>query len=127
MSEKTVAQKLLIKPGYKFLVVNPPADYAKLLGALPAGTTLQTGLTGPVDLIQVFVASQEDLETQLARLKPLFTPKCILWVTYHKGTSKVKTDINRDTIWPYAHSIGLEAVSMISVDEDWSAMRLKAI
>ena len=127
MSEKTVAQKLLIKPGYKVLIVNPPAGYSELLGELPAGATLQTGLAGPVDLVQVFVASQKDLETQLARLKPLFTPKCILWVSYHKGTSKVKTDINRDTIWPYARSVGLDAVSMISVDEDWSAMRLKAI
>ncbi len=127
MSEKTVAQKLLIKPGYKFLVLNPPAGYPERLGELPAGATLQTEPAGPVDMIQVFVASQIDLETQLARLKPLLTPKCILWVTYHKGTSKVKTDINRDTINTYAHSVGLEGVAMISVDQDWSALRLKVI
>jgi hypothetical protein len=51
----------------------------------------------------------------------------MLWVTYHKGTSKVKTDINRDTINAYAHSIGWEGVAMISIDDDWSAMRLKRI
>jgi hypothetical protein len=50
-----------------------------------------------------------------------------MWVTYHKGTSKVKTDINRDTINAYVHSIGLEGVAMISIDEDWSALRLKLI
>jgi hypothetical protein len=49
----------------------------------------------------------------------------MLWVTYHKGTSKVKTDIHRDMINAYAHSIGLEGVAMISIDEDWSALRLK--
>ena len=48
-------------------------------------------------------------------------------MTYHKGTSRVKTDINRDTINAYAHSLGLEGVAMISIDEDWSALRLKRI
>jgi hypothetical protein len=62
---------------------------------------------------------------QLPRLKGLMAPKGMLWVTYHKGTSKVKTDIHRDMINAYAHSIGLEGVAMISIDEDWSALRLK--
>jgi predicted CoA-binding protein len=127
MSEKSVAQKLLVKPGYKVLLLNPPAGYSELFGELPAGATIQTEPAGPVDLMQVFVVSQKHLETQLARLKPLLTPKSILWVTYHKGTSKVKTDINRDTINAYAHSLGLEGIAMISVDQDWSALRLKVI
>jgi hypothetical protein len=48
-------------------------------------------------------------------------------VTYNKGTSKHKTDINRDSINAYAHSIGMEGVAMISLDEDWSALRLKIL
>ena len=48
-------------------------------------------------------------------------------VTYYKGTSRVKTDINRDTISAYTHSVGLEGVAMISIDDDWSALRLKPI
>jgi len=39
----------------------------------------------------------------------------------------VKNDINRDTINTYAHTIRLEGVAMISIDEDWSALRLKLI
>ena len=45
---------------------------------------------------------------------------------YHTGTSKVKTDIHRDTINAYAHTPGLTGVFMISIDEDWSALRVKA-
>jgi hypothetical protein len=52
-------------------------------------------------------------------------PKGILWVTYPKGTSKIKADINQDSIREYAESVGLRAVSIFSVDEDWSALRLK--
>ena len=72
-------------------------------------------------------ASRKDLEEQLPRLKPFLAPKGLLWVTYPKGTSKLKSDINRDGIAAYALTIGLQAVAMISVDEDLSALRLKVV
>ncbi|MFW9980338.1 MAG: hypothetical protein ACFFE3_00300 [Candidatus Thorarchaeota archaeon] len=46
-------------------------------------------------------------------------------MSYLKGTSKMKTDINRDTIWKYAKGLGLKAVHQISIDETWSAMRFR--
>ena len=127
MSDKSIAQKLFIKPGSKFLLVNPPSGYLALLGDLPAGTLLLNDSSCLVEAIQVFVKDRAELEAQLPRLKELLVSKGMIWVTYYKGTSKVKTDINRDTINAYAHSIGLEGVAMISIDQDWSALRLKLI
>jgi predicted CoA-binding protein len=127
MSDKSVAEKLLIKPGQTILLVNPPKGYKALLGEIPKGATVLKEAAKAVDLIQVFVASREDLEEQLPRLKPLLATKGLLWVTYHKGTSKQKSDINRDSIAAYAATIGLQAVAMISVDADWSALRLKVV
>ena len=49
----------------------------------------------------------------------------MLWVTYRKGSSKIKSDINRDSIYEYALSVGLQGVAMIVVDENWSALRMK--
>jgi hypothetical protein len=63
----------------------------------------------------------------LGKLKSLLTPGGMLWVTYYKGTAKTKTDINRDSINAYAQTIGLQGVAMISIDDDWSALRLKAV
>jgi hypothetical protein len=127
MSDKSIAQKLFIKPGNNFLLVNPPEGYLSQMGKLPEGVTLLSDTGSPVEVIQVFVATRAELENQLPRLKELLAAKGMIWVTYHKGSSKVKTDINRDTINAYAHSIGLEGVAMISIDEDWSALRLKMI
>jgi hypothetical protein len=127
MSDKSVAQKLLIKPGQKVLLVNQPKGYKALLGEIPKDVTVLKEAGGAADLIQVFVASRKELEGQLPRLKPLLAPKGLLWVTYHKGTSKQKSDINRDSIAAYALTIGLQAVAMIAVDEDWSALRLKVV
>ncbi len=125
MSDKPIVQRLFIKPGDRFLLLNPPPGYQEILGALPMGTLLLGTSNQWVNVIQIFVANRAELEARLPQLKQLLAPRGIIWVTYHKGTSKVKTDINRDTINAYALSIGLTGVAMISIDEDWSALRLK--
>ncbi len=127
MSDKSVAQKLLMKPGQKVLLVNPPKGYKALLGEIPKDVKILKEAGEAVDLIQVFVASRKELEEQLPRLKPLLAPKGLFWVAYHKGTSKQKSDINRDSINAYAETIGMQGVALISVDDDWSALRLKVV
>ena len=53
-------------------------------------------------------------------------PDGLLWLCYPKGTSKVKTDVNRDILnRRLAEEYGLEGVAMVSIDDTWSAMRFK--
>lgn len=125
MSDKTVAQKLLIKENYKVLFINEPENYKVILGDLPKDVTILTEPTKSVDFIQIFVTSKKELEENLNELKSYMSPKGLLWVTYPKGTSKIKIDINRDIIREYAKSIKLGSVAMISIDDTWSALRLK--
>jgi hypothetical protein len=125
MSEKTIAQKLLIKPGHRVLFINIPKGYEDRISKLPAGVVILKEPTIPVDVIQLFAANRLELEKYLEALKPHLTSKTILWVTYLKGTAKTKTDINRDSIATYVRSIGLVAVAIFSVDEDWAAVRVR--
>ena len=127
MSDKTVMERLTIKEGDTVRFVNVPPGYEAVLGPLPPGAVVYKGGSRPADVILVFVASRQELEEQLPRLKEALADKGKLWVAYHKGTSSVKTDINRDTMRAYAQTLGLEAVAIISIDEDWSALRLKAV
>lgn len=127
MSDKTIVEKLMIKDARKVLFVNEPKNYDKLLGPLPKGAVVMKDPNERADIIQVFVNSRKELEEQLPRLKKHLNQNGALWVTYHKGTSKIKTDINRDSIYKYALTIGLQGVAMISVDEDWAALRLKVV
>jgi hypothetical protein len=127
ISTKSVADKLMIKPGKSVLFLNTPPHYEKTLGSIAANANILPGDATAADIIQVFVASSAELKKQLPRLKKCLKPEGALWVTYHKGTSKTKSDINRDIIAEYASSIGLEGVAIISVDDDWSALRLKLV
>lgn len=124
MADKTIAHKLMLKRG-SLLLVNAPEGYLGRLGPLPPAVSLVQETKEPVEAIQVFVANRRELEAELPRLKGLLKPGGMLWVSYHKGGSRTKTDINRDSIWAYAQTIGLQAVAQIAVDDDWSAMRLK--
>lgn len=95
----------MIEEGRKVLFVNTPNNYKALLGHLSENVTVMTGPKGHVDIIQFLYPPKRNLE-QLVKLK-LFKSKRNLWLTYHKGTSKIKTDINRDIIYKYALCIGL--------------------
>jgi hypothetical protein len=88
---------------------------------------LESKPNGELDLIQLFVTSKAELESNLLDLKTKLTPTGLLWVTYPKGTSKMKADINRDSINDYAKSVGLVGVAMVSIDATWSALRLKIV
>jgi len=51
----------------------------------------------------------------------------VLWFAYPKGTSKIKTDINRDTIRVTGEEYGITAVTAISINDIWSALRFRPI
>ena len=124
-SSKSITEKLLIKDNYRVLLVNEIAGYRAKLGDLPKNVSLAGKASGQVDLIQIFLSSRKELESQLPSIKPLLKPQGLLWVTYPKEASKMKADINRDIIREFAETIGLKTVAQISIDETWSALRLK--
>ena len=127
MPDKTIAQKLSIKEGNTVFITHAPKGYKSKIGALPKRTTMLAKPVAPIDVIQVFVANRKELEAELPSLKPFLAAGGMLWVTYYKGASQHKTDINRDSIYAYALRLGLQGVAMISIDDDWSALRLKLV
>ncbi len=127
MSDKTVAQKLLIKAKYTVRLVNAPHGYAETLSPLPAEVNLVAKSAKPADVLQVFVKDMAELKKWLPQMKDAVAGTGLLWITYPKGTSGIKTDVNRDIINAYANTVGWQAVAMISIDDTWSAMRMKRL
>ncbi len=127
VSDKSIADKLYIKAGKTVLFVNAPASYEKQIGKIPAGAKIVHNESIKADVIQVFVESAAELKKQLPKMKKQLNDGGALWVSYYKGSSKKKTDINRDSINDYANTIGLEGVAIISIDDSWSSLRLKVL
>lgn len=128
MSEKTVAEKMHIKPGMQIGMFNAPDDLSDLLGELPDGVNVSEDLEGvKVDLILGFMEDKTMLETYLSSLKEALKQDGSLWVAYHKGSSSVDSDLSRDSIYDYAQSLDLKGVGMISINENWSGFRFKEV
>lgn len=128
VSEKTVAQKLQIKPGQKLLLVNAPENYVEQLSiSLPEDALLSSPRKSSADVIQVFVRSKKEMRELLPKVRKMVSPKGIIWATCPKGSSSMKSDVNRDIIRFYVEKVGLEAVAIFSVDDNWSALRLKIV
>ena len=124
MSDKTIAQRLYLKKDHRFLLIGDPPGYVESMGALPPGLVLLREPQPPIHLIQVFVRDMAGLEKILAELQPYLTPKVPVWVSYPKGTSGEKTDLNRDIIWAYVKTLSMAATSIFSIDPTWSTMRV---
>lgn len=126
MAEKSILEKLQLKPGRKMLILNAPPAYLIHAGVVPE-TAILTTEKQPAQIVQAFINSRKELETEFLSLTALVEPGGMLWLTYPKLTSKLKSDINRDSINAYAQENGWTGIAMISIDEDWSALRLKPI
>jgi len=119
MSEKSIAQKLYVKNARAIAVVNADEANRAMLGELPPAVAEGA----PADLIVVFVNGRQEMEALLPAAQARLLPQGALWVAYKKGGAK--REIHRDSIAAYAGSIGMEPVAIISLDADWSCLRLK--
>ena len=79
----------------------------------------------PIDAAHIFVTGYADLESKLARLRPLLAPGGFIWVSWPKKASKVPADITedaiRDAILP---TTDLVDVKVCAVDDIWSGLKL---
>jgi hypothetical protein len=125
MAEKSVAQKLGLKPGNTLLVLHAPLPVTQILGKLPKGVAVTEGGSGPFPIILLFVRDRATLLRELQAAKVKLEAAGALWVAFAKGTSKKATDINRDSIREYVETQGFKAVSIIGIDKDWCSLRLK--
>lgn len=120
MSDKPIAERLQVKGERRLAVIGASPALDKRIGVTKARTE-----AAKADVVLLFTL---DLAGFKARLPPLLKtlPKAaIFWVAYPKLTSALAADLSRDVIHKLAPGYGLDTVSQIAIDEDWSALRLK--
>jgi hypothetical protein len=122
-SGKPLAQKLGIKQGYALAFLNAPADYDLLLGKLPDGVTVVRELKDELDFIHLFAMDRASLERELPRSKARLKQGGMIWVSWPKGSSKLKTDLSDGVVREVGLKNGLVDVKVCAVDESWSALK----
>jgi len=75
----------------------------------------------------VFVYDRKEFVDFLGNELINIEPDSVLWFAYPKGTSKIKTDINRDILRITGEDFHITTVTAISLDDTWSALRFRPI
>ena len=122
----SLAQKLQIKSG-KLIVINAPKGYTEQLAAELQDLVVSTRAAGQAEAVMLFVNSLAETEKLTPKAGKRVKPGGMLWIAYAKGTSKVKTDVNRDKLWAAALPLGWQPIRQIALDEVWSALRFKPV
>jgi predicted CoA-binding protein len=125
MHTMSLAKKLLIKSGYRVIVVNAPADF-ELTTEEAAGEIIhEKQLNGAFDFLLLFAQNQAELARFVPEVLPHLKEAAIFWVAYPKKSAKLKSDITRDSGWDVLKQQGYQGVSLISIDDTWSAFRVR--
>lgn len=107
------------------VVFNAPTGLEREFSKLGFKTTFDNKAKSTNTL--VFINNNKEYLDFLKRGLENIEPDCVLWFAYPKGTSKIKTDINRDTIRMTGEEFGITTVTAISIDDTWSALRFRPI
>lgn len=99
MAGSPLPQRLRIRPGHRVLILNAPEGYVGEFGPLPDGVELAVIPDGTYDCVHLFATDRDELD----RLAPIaiesVKPDGLLWASWPKRTSKVQTDLTRDSSW----------------------------
>ena len=122
MSDKTVAQKARVKPGTTIAVINRVRGVVESLG-LPKGVAF----VKPADaqLVFLFVRTRAELEARMPPAVAALGPASAIWVFFRKGARDAGLDMNRNTVWAVAEKLEMRPLGLVSVNETWSAFRLR--
>jgi len=116
--DDTIFKKLKVKPGITAALLFAPPEYPDCDG-------FSDEKDGKDDFVHLFVSSKAEFNDRFTDATNAVRDGGLLWLSYPKSTGKQKYDLNRDSLWNLVLPLGWHPVAQASLDEKWSAIRLK--
>lgn len=118
-----LAKKLGFKEGFRAGLVNPPKGFEKELGSLPDGVEICEVLRKPLDLIVLFVDSQQILKKEFPKHAQKLASNGMLWISWPKKASGITTNLSENIIRDIGLAAGLVDVKVCAVNDIWSGLK----
>jgi len=123
-SKNPLWKKLGIKVGHHCFVYQLPKDYFDLLEETPKETEWDETLKkSSYNFMHIFLTEKKELETGWSNWKNHLKKDGSLWISWPKGTSKVKSDLSGNIIREFGLEGGLVDVKVCAVNDDWSGLK----
>lgn len=121
-----VLKKLKLVAQTPILIMNAPDEYINIMKDIEG--TIHTEIKGKYKYIQLFVKNIAEANEYIKDVIEALDGDGYLWMCYPKKTSKkYKSDLNRDTHLEVVAPYCFQGVSLVSIDDDWSAFRIRNI
>jgi len=115
---RTAAQKMGIWEGSVVGLIDPPADYLRVLGVLPEGVTLEEDSLQVCPVTVWFVHDPGEYEAALPSRR-LLAARSRLWIVWQKGR---RDGLNGNFVRDAALEMGLVDYKICSLDGVWTGM-----
>lgn len=120
-----LVRKLGFDAAMRAAVIDPPGDYAMLLGIDTAVPVIDAdNIPQGLDFLHLFSAQRATLERVLSLARPRLSPTGMIWVSWPKKASKLPSEITEDTVREVALPLGFVDVKVCAVDAIWSGLKL---
>ncbi len=104
-------------------LINPLINYEELLD-IDFSQVNFAGEMEDADFIHWFVQSVAELKEKFPEIQKRLASQGMLWVSWPKQSSSLKTDVNENVIREVALENGLVDVKVCAIDENWSGLKL---
>jgi hypothetical protein len=115
-ASRSASQKLGIREGATAAVIDPPRNYAGIIGELPAGASLEEMPAGTHPVTLWFVHDAAAVRAALPGMRQL-AGGSKLWILWRKGSGVTQPFLRES-----AAAVGLVDYKICSVDAAWSAV-----
>lgn len=122
-NQSAIAKKLGISPGCKLCILQAPDHYTASIGPMSEEITIFHELTHSLDIIHLFVHSQDEILQVFSDLPSAIHRDGMIWISWPKKSSGVSADLDRDWIRAYVLDQGLVDVKVASFDAVYSALK----
>ena len=121
MAHRTLATKLGLKAGMRAYTVNAPPHYHELIADAPVIPKAEA--ISEADFVHLFCDRQGHLLMLLEAAIPTLASSGMLWISWPKKISGVRTDLSMGVVQRIGLLMGLVDVKICAVDEVWSGLK----
>jgi hypothetical protein len=125
----TLFEKLNLKDHQQIVILNAPTSFGAELARLPVLTIHHRIESVPeIGFLLAFVTRQSEVDSLVPHIAARALGDAVVWFAYPKGSSKkLKCEFKRDTGWELLKAAGFDSVRIVSIDEDWTALRFRRV
>jgi hypothetical protein len=121
---QTLPEKLLLGDEKNLLIQGLPSSIEKQFSKLSFAKNITPLLKSrKIDFALIFAVSETQLTGIVRDVLPALKDQTKFWVAYPKTTSKIVTNLNRDSSWTCLTGEGYESIDRVELDHVWSALR----